>query len=42
MKVFTSEIKTIEFTGKEPTRTRIVVNNKVFEQVRDFSYVGEI
>lgn len=42
MKVFTSKIKTIAFTGKESTRTKIVLDNKVLEQVRDFSYVGEI
>lgn len=42
MKVFTSKIKTIAFTGREPIRTRIVVDNKVLEDVRDFSYVGEI
>jgi hypothetical protein len=41
MKAFTSKIKITAFRGKEPIRTKTAVDNKILEQVRDFSYEGK-
>ena len=40
MKISTAKIKVIAFRGKEQKRSKIVVNEKIIEQVRKFKYLG--
>jgi len=30
------------FRGREPVRTKIVINNKIIEQVNSFNYLGNM
>jgi hypothetical protein len=32
--------KVMAFKGRDPTRTKIVINNKIIEQVNTFNYLG--
>ena len=40
MKISSSKTKTLAFKGKEPTRSKIVVNGKIVEQTSSFRYLG--
>ena len=40
LKFSTSKTKSMGFQGKENMRTKIVINRKIIEQVRDFNYLG--
>ena len=39
-KISTTKTKSMGFQGKEHMRTKIVMNGKIIEQVRDFNYLG--
>ena len=38
-KISTTKTKSMGFKGKEHMRTKIVMNGKIIEKVRDFNYV---
>ena len=40
LKISTTKAKSMDFQGKEHMRTKIVMNGKITEQVRDFNYLG--
>ena len=40
MKISISKIKSIAFKGKEPVRTKLIINNKNIEQIQQFIYLG--
>ena len=40
LKSSTTYTKSMGFQGKEHMRTKIVMNGKIIEQVRDFNYIG--
>lgn len=40
MKISSAKTKTLAFRGKEPVRSKIVINGKIIEQVRNFKYLG--
>ena len=39
-KMSLTKTKTIAFKGEDPVRSKIVVNNKIAEQVDTFGYLG--
>ena len=39
LKISTTKTKSMGFQGKEHMRTKIVINGKIIEQVRDFMYL---
>jgi hypothetical protein len=38
--ISTNKTKTMAFRGRDPIRSKIVINNKIIEQVNTFSYLG--
>ena len=40
LKTSTTKTKSMGFQGKEHMRTKIVINGKIIELVRDFNYLG--
>ena len=36
------KIKSMTFKGRDPVRTKIVIDNKIIEQVNSFNYLGNI
>jgi hypothetical protein len=34
--------KVMEFKGRDPTGSKIVINNKIIEQVNIFNYLGNL
>ena len=40
MKISSTKTKTLAFKGKEPIRSKIVINNKIIKQVNTFHYLG--
>jgi hypothetical protein len=38
--ISTDESKVKAFKGRDPTRSKIVIKNKIVEQVNTFSYLG--
>jgi hypothetical protein len=38
--ISTNKIKTMAFQGQDPIRSKIVINNKIIEQVNTFNYLG--
>ena len=40
LKISTTKIQSMGFQGKEHMKTKIVINGKIIEQVRDFNYLG--
>jgi hypothetical protein len=40
MRISTMKIKTMAFEGKNHTRWKIVIDNKITEQVTSFKYLG--
>ncbi len=40
MKISTAKTKVIAFSGKNPIRSKIAINNKIIEQVYSFRYLG--
>lgn len=40
MEISTDKSKVMAFLGKEPVRSKICINNKIIEQVKNFSYLG--
>jgi hypothetical protein len=40
MKISCSKFKTMAFLGQQPVRSKIVIENKILEQVNTFSYLG--
>jgi hypothetical protein len=40
LKITTSRMKTIAFKGRDPVRSKIVVNNSIIEQTNTCNYVG--
>jgi hypothetical protein len=34
--------KSMEFKGRDPVRTKIVIDNKIIEQVKSFNYLGNM
>lgn len=40
MKISSKKSKTMAFKGKDPVRSKIVVNNEILEQVSHFTYLG--
>jgi hypothetical protein len=40
--ISTDKSKVMSFKGKDPTRSKIVINNKIIEQVNTFNYFGNL
>jgi len=40
LKLSTSPTKTMAFNGRDPVRSKIVINNNIIEQINIFSYPG--
>jgi flagellin-specific chaperone FliS len=40
--ISTDKSKVMSFKGKDPTRSKIVINNKIIEQVNIFNYLGNL
>jgi hypothetical protein len=40
MSVYIEKTKIMAFSGKNPVRSKICINNKIFEQVNIFTYLG--
>ena len=40
MKIFTTKTKVMAFRGKEPLRTKIIINDQILEQVSLFNNLG--
>ena len=40
MRISSEKTKTMAFKGKEPVRSKIVINGKIIEQVNNFKYLG--
>ena len=40
MKKSISKTKSMAFKGKEPVKTKLVINNKPIEQIQHFTYLG--
>jgi hypothetical protein len=38
--ISTNKTKTMTFRGRDPIRSKIVINNKIIEQVNTFNYLG--
>jgi hypothetical protein len=39
MKISTEKTKTIEFCGPEPIRSKIIIDNKIIQQINVFNYL---
>jgi hypothetical protein len=40
--ISTDKSKAMAFKGRDPTRSKIVINNKIIEQVNTFNYLGNL
>jgi hypothetical protein len=40
--ISTDESKVMAFKGRDPTRSEIVINNNIAEQVNTFNYLGNL
>jgi hypothetical protein len=40
--IFAQKTKSIAFKGRDPVRTKIVIDNKIVEQVYSFNYLGNM
>jgi len=42
LNISVQETKSMVYTGRDPVRTKIVIDNKIMEQVNMFSYLGNM
>jgi hypothetical protein len=40
LKISTSQTKTMAFKGRDPVRSKIVINNNIIQQINTFTYLG--
>ena len=40
--IFVQKTKSMAFTGRDPVRTKIVIDNKIIKQVNSFNYLGNM